>query len=328
MVTQKREEINWLRGFAAFLVVLGHSIIVFPVNLHEIPWCKWLYDTIYAFHMPLFFAISGYCFSMRGGYCAYLIKKAKRLLVPYCVFAFGGLIPRLLLPALINGSEPLGTSIVNIIFHGGEYWFLYTLFIIFAIFPAVIKAYEKNSWVTMVMIVGLGALSNLVPDYFCLPSVLYYTVPFTMGYLGKKKNVFSSKCVIGRIGTGRFRRIIVGVISCVVYLVCGYLHGKYNVAGLNLLEAILCIVVCYVISLLFPPVLSRFGKYSDYSLPLYLLNGYFLVVSRMVIVNMIKVSNPIIIIVGNMIFDFYVSYLLIRFALSKIPVVRSMIGIR
>lgn len=67
MAIQKQEEINWMRGFAAFLVVLGHSIIVFPVNLHEIPWCKYLYDTIYSFHMPLFFAISGYCFSMRGG---------------------------------------------------------------------------------------------------------------------------------------------------------------------------------------------------------------------------------------------------------------------
>ena len=68
MVDNKRkDEIDWLRGFAAFLVVLGHAIIVFPVNLHDIFWCRYLYNVIYSFHMPMFFAISGYCYSIGGG---------------------------------------------------------------------------------------------------------------------------------------------------------------------------------------------------------------------------------------------------------------------
>lgn len=66
---ERIEEIDWLRGFATFLVILGHSIIVYPINLHEIPWCNVLYEFISSFHMPLFFVISGFCCQKvnRGG---------------------------------------------------------------------------------------------------------------------------------------------------------------------------------------------------------------------------------------------------------------------
>ena len=66
------DEIDYLRGLAAFLVVLGHSIIVFPINLHDIYWRKYVYDLISTFHMPLFFVISGFCYSIRGGGTAHI----------------------------------------------------------------------------------------------------------------------------------------------------------------------------------------------------------------------------------------------------------------
>ncbi len=34
------EEIDILKGIAITLVVLGHSVIVYPINLHDIFWCK------------------------------------------------------------------------------------------------------------------------------------------------------------------------------------------------------------------------------------------------------------------------------------------------
>lgn len=61
-MTRRVEEIDIIRGIAISLVILGHAIIVFPVNLHEIAWCKRLHDLIYSFHMQLFFIISGWCF--------------------------------------------------------------------------------------------------------------------------------------------------------------------------------------------------------------------------------------------------------------------------
>lgn len=75
--TKRCEEIDWLRGFTIFLVVLGHAIIVFPINLHEVLWCKFLFEVISLFHMALFFAISGYCYSMRGGTAHILLKSSN-----------------------------------------------------------------------------------------------------------------------------------------------------------------------------------------------------------------------------------------------------------
>ena len=71
-------QIDALKGIAIFLVLLGHSIIYFPINLHVIPWCQWIFAMLSSFHMPLFFAISGFCYHYREGngyFSGYLKKK-------------------------------------------------------------------------------------------------------------------------------------------------------------------------------------------------------------------------------------------------------------
>lgn len=325
---QREAEIDWLRGFAAFLVILGHAIIVFPVNLHEIFWCKYLYNVIYSFHMPLFFAISGYCYSIRGGgYCTYLIKKAKRLLIPYFVFAFGGIIPRLLLPGLVNGSETIRESIINILFHGGEYWFLYTLFIIFALFPLVAKAINRNCWMSVLGIFLLGMLRNRFPNTCCIRSVVYYMFFFTIGYVSRQKKYLkrvkeSIQCA------NTIVKESTALVSIIIVLFLGYIHGKYDFILIRLIEASVGIIACSMVVVSTPGLLGVFGKFSEYSLCLYLLNGYWLVISRTIAVNILKVYNPLFIIIFNMIVDFYLSYLLIRFVLSKLPIIRTLIGIR
>ena len=61
-------EIDSLKGIAIFLVVLGHSIILYPVNLHGVLWSSKLFEWVESVHMPLFFLVSGFCFlsSRRG----------------------------------------------------------------------------------------------------------------------------------------------------------------------------------------------------------------------------------------------------------------------
>lgn len=67
------------KAIGIFLVVLGHL---------KLP--HWLTYQIYAFHMPLFFFLSGYTFQARGNADAapFLIKKARALLAPYFIFSF------------------------------------------------------------------------------------------------------------------------------------------------------------------------------------------------------------------------------------------------
>ena len=130
-------EIDSLKGFAIFLVVLGHAIIYFPIDLHQVPWCEVLFKMLSGVHMPLFFAISGYCFSCRGNYRDFISKKARRILLPYFVFNLLDLIPRAVLPQFVNRPQSMAESIKDILLYGGAYWFLFTLFIIFAFYPLI-----------------------------------------------------------------------------------------------------------------------------------------------------------------------------------------------
>lgn len=73
------------------LVVLGH------IGVNDNFGSSYLFKWIYAFHMPLFFWISGFLFN--GGSCfrKFLSKKAKRLLVPLVVLTSIVYYPKVLL---------------------------------------------------------------------------------------------------------------------------------------------------------------------------------------------------------------------------------------
>lgn len=86
----------------------------------------------------------------------------------------------------------------------------------------------------------------------------------------------------------------------------------YNqIYGISL--AIIGIVLCYFFSVLCGQTIKNwlmgFGKYS---LQLYLLNGFFLVLSRSLTINILRMESPFIIIVVNMIVDLLISYLVIK----------------
>ena len=229
------------------------------------------------------------------------------------------------LPGLVNGNESIGTSVLKIFLTGGEYWFLYTLFIIFAVFPLIVNALQTNKWIALLAVLVFGIISKWIPNYLCLSLVLYYLVPFTAGYVARQHNIFRLKKTVKDLMGGRQVLIVVAVFLAII--ACGYLHGKFENTVMNLVEALIGIVGCFALTLIIPTMFKGCGRYSDYSLALYLLDGYFLVVSRMLAVNILKLSNPAMIIAINLVFDFYISYLLIHYILSRIPVLRNIIGI-
>ena len=78
---QRDITIDFLKGIAIFLVVLGHLFPVPPVS-----------NFIYSFHMPLFMFLSGctffYSFSHSNSAFQYLARHFFSLIVSYVVWAF------------------------------------------------------------------------------------------------------------------------------------------------------------------------------------------------------------------------------------------------
>ena len=319
MVKERKiyKEIDSLKGFAIFLVVLAHAIIYFPVNLHEVPWCNVVFNMVSGVHMPLFFAVSGFCFSYRGNYRDFLLKKAQRLLVPYFVFNLLDLVPRALVPQLVNRPQSMLESVQDILLYGGAYWFLYTLFVIFAFYPVIYKWQAKSGRRRMIVTVLCLVLSlvRIPAEIFTLRLISGYLFFFNLGVQLKMSDIriFEYKLTKG------WKLLPIPVAALWLLL----LFSPWA-SALEVFVSLLSVIVCYFISRwkLFQNVFERFGKFS---MQIYLLNGFLLVISRVIICRF--TANPAAIVCFNVLVDFGFAYLGIKYICNRFRIFRVLMGI-
>jgi fucose 4-O-acetylase-like acetyltransferase len=166
-------EIDRLKGFAIFLVVIGHLI---QNNLKEGE-SNSLFSIIYSFHMPLFFFLSGYvAYSSTkvksiNSFIAYLHKKAVSLLIPMLSWPF---IRKYLFTNStdFNFSSILENLVLEISNPG--LWFLKMLFqiyFIYSLFHIISDRYNEMKKITfdtilfLCFLAGLGLIFLVIKDY-------------------------------------------------------------------------------------------------------------------------------------------------------------------
>ena len=131
-------EIDIARGVGILAVVLGHAVKQTQVSAR---WIRIVTYSVYSFHMPLFFLLSGFVavrilrmqtFTER---LRYIGGRAVRLLVPY--FVIGALYIPLKLKLSAYAVTPFATADIPKMLIGQNpdvsLWFLYILFVITAI---------------------------------------------------------------------------------------------------------------------------------------------------------------------------------------------------
>ena len=171
----RNEKVDILRGIAAVLMVLGHSFIVYPINISEVPWCAAVSHFIYTFHMELFFILAGVVYHCVC-YKEYLKKKIKRIVVPYFIFGLSAMMLRAFGRAVVNGIEPLNEGIEKLLFRGGGYWFLYVSFMIFMFYPALDKVLNKCFWLEVASCATLLIIDQCVAvtSFLTLNTIIHY----------------------------------------------------------------------------------------------------------------------------------------------------------
>ena len=229
--------IDVLRGISMLLIVYGH-IIIHCDKLGE------LTKYIVSFHVPIFFLISGFVFSVKENmnYKTYIWKKFKRVMIPYFVFGFLFLIPFFLfgngIGAMLNRESEINI-LKNIygIFYGNGHdgllrqnsslWFLPCIFITQQIFFFFLKLSlkYKNEKKKINIYIGESLISLIL-------GFISYSIPHTRLPWGiDVAIVLSFFFAIGKIinilyenwKDKKYNKII-----AVFLLIIGFLIGMYN----------------------------------------------------------------------------------------------------
>ena len=186
---QRVDFIDTAKGIGILLVILGHLI---ALHSH-------LEYSIYSFHMPFFFFVSGlFVDPNTNRFMQYTLKKAKRLMIPYAFFCLIGTAVTFLLPVFDNPD--LHTALKGILYgdvgniHVGPIWFLPCLFCVYTLFYPFfhIILEKKNYFFNFVFICGL-IISPIIINHigFQFPFKINVAISalsiFSIGFLSKSE---------------------------------------------------------------------------------------------------------------------------------------------
>jgi fucose 4-O-acetylase-like acetyltransferase len=186
MTKEESKTLNILKAVAIILVVLGHSFTYYRENFSDgYVILDFFENVIYSIHVPMFVIITGYC-SHEQDIKKYIKKKVLRLFIPYLTFAAAKLIWVNVLFA--DGREgSLVSQIIEYIFVGDRYWFIYMCLGLYLLAPVIWKLQSKDKLKQAIIIMfAVNVVLNLfrlsVVNYFQLSAIISYLPFFTVGY--------------------------------------------------------------------------------------------------------------------------------------------------
>ena len=240
-----------------FFVVLGHVTAI--SSDHRL--------LIYAFHMPLFFMISGATFRLEKyeKFVDCVIDKAKKLLVPYVLLYLVNI------PLWYVNHRILGTSETSVlkVFLGmfvsnqelapmssGALWFLPVLFMVSVAFYGIAMLDEKGKVKLEASMIACFAFVVYLSMFYGKDTVLHWaTVPMgiVFYYLGwvfvqNKDSIMgflTGDGSAGKVGSGSARYAVVAIAICALGVWLAFENGKismhrndYNTIALALAAAV------------------------------------------------------------------------------------------
>ena len=179
-----------LKGFAIFLVVLGHCIERVKTGNSTNPILEQTDIFIYGFHMMLFFMISGYIYGLKENkrntpepFWHFTKVKLIDYGIPYLIFAvlvWGG---KFIFSAFVKFQVSIKDLLLVFVNPVAFTWFLYILLWVSVIVKALdllVKDRKKVWFITLIMVV-VGMIFKT--DIKLVDRVLLYTIAYYTGTL-------------------------------------------------------------------------------------------------------------------------------------------------
>lgn len=246
-MAEREKWIDWVKAFACILVVLGHffqSMVmanILPDNM--------LYhienDTLYLFHVPLFFICSGYLYQRRSrvdslrSWMANIGRKALNLGVPYFVFSIATWLLKKIFSGAVN-TEAQGLVDTLFLHPSSPYWFLYALFFIFLITPtfgsAQMTGIGLGAAVAMKALALAGVKTGIQPLDYLLGNEIWFVLGMLLSRLNWKEKaggvkgvcwaalglafLVSSVVLHGENGVSPWIGFVLGLAACFAVMGC------------------------------------------------------------------------------------------------------------
>lgn len=196
--------IDIAKGICIFLMVLGHTYFY-----------SWFNDSVYLFHMPFFFFVSGFFFSSKNKVKDFVANKTKRLLVP--MFAYWICNYFFTLPISLWSGTIAFPQI-------GALWFLLSLWTIFLLTYFVTHV-VASLWGRMVVALvvlaiayGLNSRQVMLPFHF-VQSLFMYPI-FLLGTMFYQVPVNSAKQTLYQLLFSKNKKVplVLGILGIILLI--------------------------------------------------------------------------------------------------------------
>ncbi len=214
-----KERIHWIdiaKGFAIICVFTGHTISSPPEAV----------SFVYSFHMPLFFLMSGYCFSARREFKNFAVNKLKSIILPIFSLGLTGAIA-IALSVCFFKREAVDWkwTFLNPFVQYKEHsllWYLPCLFAALMIFYGIVKLLKDKNVPIIILSFALGGASYAAVRFlnfdtpWNIPTALTAMPLIAVGYVMKKTD-FSQK----------LRRIWIPFVSFAGCIIAGGCNSEF-----------------------------------------------------------------------------------------------------
>lgn len=192
----KNQRFYWIdkiKIFACILVVLGHFYMSMVSSgfLSGNTFYNFVIQTVYTFHVPLFFVCSGFLYQHSNkvhslkSWKTNVLDKLLNLGVPYFTFTIVTLALKTLFSADVN--NPAGEWFKTLfISPTAPYWYLYALFFFYLIIPCLKT--KKQAYILFIISVALKGINIFLSFYelslpYIIQSISGRMIWFTLGIL-------------------------------------------------------------------------------------------------------------------------------------------------
>lgn len=291
---QRIEWIDWTKGLCMVLIVMGHVIrgFISAGMFQNIP-LDYLDYTIYSFHMPLMFFISGMLYVKNRkekikNWKSFIINKIVKLYIPYLIFAYIMFFFKVFLSTSINSSVAIKELITIPIKPFDIYWFLLALLSIF-----VVYSFMDYKNVNHKVILGFGLVSLIIsfyieqymPNLYYIKNIFYYIGLGFYFYLGSE--LFNRKLN---------KKILIPLIAGYIVLNVMNYYFQWKSSIIEILMALTMIIFLVIYAQNYKKSLTTSNfivKMGRESMIIYVIHTFFTAFTR-ILLNKLNVTSFII----------------------------------